>query len=327
MNRAWLCALGAFAAIAMGASTRTAGISQRKETAKPAMRVVLVGTGGGPAVDPQHFGISTLIDAGATRLLFDCGRASTIRLTQLGIPLNSVTKLFLTHLHSDHVVGLPDLYLSPWAATNRRVPLEVWGPEGTTAMMNGIQQAFAFDIHVRRDVDERQPAEGIRFESHDIHEGVVFDQAGVTVTAFLVDHGPVKPAYGYRVDYAGHSVALSGDTVPSENLMRVAKGVDVLVHEAMDDVAFLANAASRNGTLEQARKIIAHHTTPEQAAEVFSRVRPRLAVFSHARGANAFLPRVRAGYAGRVEAGEDMMTIDIGEEVTVHRYVAAPPAR
>jgi ribonuclease Z len=293
---------------------------QSPATSKQELRVTLVGTGGGPGVNPQRFGISTLVDAGSTRLLFDCGRASTVRMAQMGVPLNSVSKLFLTHLHSDHVIGIPDLYLTPWAASGRKVPFEVWGPEGTTAMMNGLQQAFAFDIHIRRDVDEKFPGEGIRVESHDIREGVVFSQAGVRVTAFLVEHGPVAPAYGYRVDFNGHSVALSGDTTKSGNLMRVGKGVDVLVHEAVDAEAFRASATSRNQTREQVESIIAHHTTLDQAAEVLAAVQPRLAVFSHAPGTDAFISQIRTRYAGRVESGEDMMTIDIGDAVEVHRF-------
>ncbi len=92
-------------------------------------------------------------------------------------------------------------------------------------MMEHMQQAFAFDIHVRRDVDERLPGDGIKVASHDIKQGVVFDEQGVKVTAFLVDHGPVAPAFGYRVDYGGHSVALSGDTRVSGNLIQFARGV------------------------------------------------------------------------------------------------------
>jgi ribonuclease Z len=302
---------------ALGVSAATS--TTQSPTAKQEMRVTLVGTGGGPGVNHQRFGISTLIDAGSTRLLFDCGRASTVRMVQMGIALNSVSKLFLTHLHSDHVIGIPDLYLTPWA-TGRKAPFEVWGPEGTTAMMNGMQQAFAFDIHIRRDVDEKFPGDGIQVESHDIREGVVFNQAGVSVTAFLVDHGPVAPAYGYRVDYNGHSVALSGDTTKSANLMRVGKGVDVQVHEAVDAEAFRASAASRNQTREQVESIIAHHTTEDQVIEVLAAVQPRLVVFSHAPGTDAFVSRVRSKYAGRVESGDDMMTIDIGDNVTIRRF-------
>src|SRR4030095_15292310 len=114
---------------------------------------------------------------------------------------------------SDHIVSLPELYLYPWPA-GRKVPLQVWGPHGTRAMMNHLQEAFAFDIHIRRDVDERFSAEGIKVIATDIREGVIHEANGVKVTAFLVDHGPVKPAFGYRVDYRGRSVVMSGDTKP-----------------------------------------------------------------------------------------------------------------
>jgi ribonuclease Z len=330
MTRRYGCGfLAAVVAIVVGSSMRLPVLAvfapsatpQPPNTAKQEMRVTLVGTGGGPGVNLERFGISTLVDAGSTRLLFDCGRASTVRMAQMGIPLNSVSKLFVTHLHSDHVIGIPDLYLTPWAATGRKAPFEVWGPEGTTAMMNGMQQAFAFDIHIRRDVDEKFAGDGIRVESHDVREGVVFNQSGVRVTAFLVDHGPVAPAYGYRVDYNGRSVALSGDTTRSANLMRVAKGVDVLVHEAIDAEAFRASAASRNQTREQVESIIAHHTTQDQVVEVLAAVQPRLVVFSHAPGTEAFMSHVRSRYAGRVESGDDMMTIDVGDDVTVHRFI------
>lgn len=314
-------------AVVVAATVILAGWSQAgfialsaQDAGRPKLKVILLGTGGGPRVDMQRFGIRTLVEAGDTRLLFDCGRASTLRMAQMGIPLNSVSKLFLTHLHSDHIIGIPDLFLTPWAATGRRAPFEVWGPDGTTAMMDALQQAFSVDIHTRRDVDEKFPGDGIRVQSHDIREGIVFDQNGVKVTAFLVDHGPVAPAYGFRVDYDGRSVALSGDTTVSENLMRVTKGVDVLVHEAIDPETFRAGAAARNQTTAEVDSIIAHHTTPEQAAEVFSRVRPRLAVFSHAGNSETLTDRTKARYSGRVEAGEDMMTIEIADAVSVRRF-------
>src|SRR5262252_790788 len=186
---------------------------------------------GGPTFSGERLGISTLVIAGDERLLFDAGRNLTTGLARLNINPAGVTRVFLTHLHSDHIVSLPELLLFPWASQGRAVPLQVWGPTGTRAMMERLQEAFAFDIHVRRDVDERFSPEGIRVLATDIREGVVYESNGVKVTAFLVDHGPVKPAFGYRVDYRGRSVALSGDTAPSANLVKFASGVDLLVHE------------------------------------------------------------------------------------------------
>src|ERR671913_752553 len=235
------------------------------------LRVILLGTGVGPPVNLVQYGASTLIEAGGTRLLFDCGRGATFRLTEAGIPLGSVTRLFLTHLHSDHVVQIPDLLLAGWVVgPGRTTPLEVWGPQGSQEMMAGIEKAFSYDIRMRRDVDERFPAAGIAVRSRDIGEGVVFDEGGLKVTAFLVDHEPVVPALGYRVDYRGRSVVLSGDTKVSENLIRVARGADVLVHEAIDPVA--ARATPRSPALTEL--IIAHHTSGEQAGQVFARVNP-----------------------------------------------------
>ena len=278
------------------------------------IRVTLLGTASGPRAFVDKAGISTLVEAGGERLLFDAGRGFMQRLVQAGLPMNAVTKLFLTHLHSDHVIGVPDLMLTPWpAAPERKVPLEVWGPAGTRDMIRHLEAAFAFDIHMRRDVDESYSADGIRMVARDIREGKVYEKNGVTVTAFLVTHGLVKPSYGYRVDYAGRSVALSGDTSPSDNLVAVCKGVDVLIHEAIDPEVLRRLVPDKS----RVDAIVARHTTPAQAAAIFNRVSPRLAVFSHSPGTVAIAEQTRRDYSGRVEMGEDLMVIDIGAEVLV----------
>src|SRR5215217_9193770 len=154
------------------------------------IRVTLLGTASGPRAFVDIAGISTLVEAGNERLLFDAGRGFMQRLVQAGFPMNAVTKLFLTLLHSDHVIGVPDLMLTPWsAAPERKVPLEVWGPDGTRDMMRHLEEAFAFDIHMRRDVDESFSPDGIRVVARDIREGKVYEKNGVTVTAFPVTHG------------------------------------------------------------------------------------------------------------------------------------------
>ena len=295
--------------------------SLRRQEVAPAspdhLRVVLLGTGVGPPVNLEQFGASILIEAGGERLLFDCGRGATIRLAQAGVSLGSVRRLFLTHLHSDHVIQIPDLLLTGWVGGGRKVPLEVWGPIGTSEMLTHIRQAFAFDIHMRRDVDEKAPPEGIRVVSHDIKQGVVFDQQGIKVTAFLVDHSPVTPAFGYRVDYRGHSVVLSGDTRPSDNLARFARGADVLVHEVLDEGTVRAWFPN-NPALAEA--ILAKHTTPEQAGALFARIKPRLAVYSHAPNADRVIAQTRKTYDGPLQGAEDLLTIDIGEKIEVRRF-------
>jgi ribonuclease Z len=282
------------------------------------IKVTLLGTASGPPVRLNRYQMSTLVEAGDEKLLFDCGRGTLLRLAQAGIPISGVNKLFITHLHSDHIVDIPDLYLSGWSSRNQRSQgMEVWGPAGTRSMMGYLQKAFAFDIHIRRDVDEHFSAEGIKAVSHDVNQGVVYDHGGVKVTAFFVDHGPVKPALGYRIDYAGHSVAISGDTRPSDNLVRYSKGVDVLIHETLDPDSARSTVGSLTAT--QVESIIAHHTTPEQAGEIFTRVKPRLAVFSHYADSPNIIPGARRTYSGPLELGQDLMTIAIGDNVEVGR--------
>jgi ribonuclease Z len=280
-------------------------------------KVTLLGTGN-PRPVMSRFGPSILVEAGKQKLLFDCGRGATQRLYQLHIPFNEISALFLTHLHSDHTVGIPDLWLTGWVM-GRSIPLPVWGPAGTKAMMEHLQQAYAFDIHIRRDVDTKLPGAGAEVVATDIEEGVVYDSSGVKVTAFLVDHGEIKPALGYRVDYGGHSVTLSGDTRPSENLVKFAQGTDVLIHEVIDPEAF--GEASTSDSPEQRKKIIEHHTTPEQAGIIFTRVKPKLAVYSHIVPPDVpeVIPHTRKTYAGPLEVGQDLMTIDIGDKISVQR--------
>lgn len=279
-------------------------------------KVTLLGTGA-PLPGMDRFGPGILVSAGEEKLLFDCGRGTAQRLKQLNVRFPEVTALFLTHLHSDHVVGIPDFWLTGWIR-GRKNPLRVWGPAGTRQMMLHLEEAFSFDIHMRRDIDEKLPAQGVVVNAKDVEEGVVYESGGIKVTAFTVDHGPVKPALGYRVDYAGHSVLLSGDTRFSENLIRHAQGVDVLIHEVIDPIAF---ATESFGTPEQRQIVIDHHTTPEQAGTVFKRVKPRLAVYSHIAPASTtnLIPQTRKTYDGPLEVGEDLMSIDIGEQILVHR--------
>jgi ribonuclease BN (tRNA processing enzyme)/pimeloyl-ACP methyl ester carboxylesterase len=303
-------------------------VAQESTQGNSTLKVLLLGTRSGPAIDPQRAGIGTLIVAGPERLLFDVGRGVPTAISRMGVVPADVTKVFLTHLHSDHVIDLPELYLFPWASQGRKTPLELWGPVGTKAMMQNLQKAFAYDVHVRRDVDEKFPASGIEAVATDIREGVVYRANGVTVTAFLVDHEPITPAFGYRIDYRGRSVVLSGDTRPSKNLVKFATGADVLIHEvgarSKQDPIFdgppdelLPNSRA---TRRLAKTILDHHTDPLEAGTIFGLVKPKLALFSHyPGGASTILPLVRQTYAGPLEFGEDGMTIDVGETIDIRR--------
>jgi len=280
-----------------------------------ALKIVVLGSGAGPLADIDRYGPSILVEAGGDKLLFDCGRAAVIRLAQAGVQRQEIDKIFLTHLHSDHILSVPDILLTGWTS-GRKTPLRVWGPSGTKKMMDNLLKAFDFDIHVRRDVDEKFSKEGIVVVPTEVQEGIVYEHNGVKVTAFLVDHGPVKPAFGYRVDADSHSVVMSGDTRFSENLIKHATGVDVLIHEV--SAISVETLIARGSTRQQAENIINHHTSAADTGTVFSRTKPRLAVYAHG-GGPAAIEAARKNYSGPIESADDLTTILVGENVEVRR--------
>jgi ribonuclease Z len=287
------------------------------------IKVTLLGTGNPPPV-MNRFGPSTLVEAGGQKFVFDAGRGALQRLRQIGIRWQDVGGVFLTHLHSDHVVGFPDLWLTGWLVSRRDVPLQVWGPRGTKKMMSYLEQAFDYDIRIRPYGDQISP-DGAVLLAEDIGEGVIYEKEGVKITAFEVDHTPVKPAFGDRIDHAGRSVVLSGDTRISENLIRHSQGVDVLIH----NVAAPETLQRAGLSPERAQSIIVHHTTAEEAGQVFSRTKPKLAVYSHIVLPTAteqdLIPPTRKTYAGPLEVGEDLMVIEVGEKVEVRRPTRTSP--
>ena len=192
-------------------------------------------------------------------------------------------------------------------------------------MMSHLEQAFEADIHIRRDLDEMLPGEGIQLNVKEFQQGVVYDEGGVKITAFDVDHRPVEPAYGFRIDYQGRSVVLSGDTRYSENLIKFSQGADLLIHEVVAPQQVIANTRARGFTERHTQAIIEHHTTPEQAGEIFTRVGTRLAVYTHIVGGigpdyeDELIDGTKKTYSGEFAIGEDLMTIEIGDEVKIIR--------
>lgn len=295
--------------------------------AQSPIKITLLGTGA-PVPSIERFGPSILVEAGGQKLLFDCGRGAGQRLWQLKIPLGKIDALFLTHLHSDHVVGIPDVWLTGWipAVYGRRTyPLLVFGPGGTGDMMGNLVKAFSWDISTRRKENNKADS-GALVNATDIKEGFTWERGGVKVTPFTVRHAEfIDSALGYRIDYAGHSVILSGDTRYSENLIRYAKGADVVIHEVA-----AANEHSMQ-TSPLINQILGFHSSPEDAGKVFEQIHPKLAVYSHIilltadpsippPANNDLVTRTQKVYKGPLQVGEDLLSIEIGDIVKVSRF-------
>ncbi|WP_082747756.1 MBL fold metallo-hydrolase [Bradyrhizobium macuxiense] len=285
------------------------------------MRVTLLGTGT-PTPRLSAFSASTLVEAGPEKLIFDFGRGSTIRLFQKKIPIGAITAHFITHLHSDHVVGLPDMWLTGWIGTpfgSRKTPMVIFGPKGTVAMTENLTKAFSEDIRIRI-ADEDYPPAGVAFAAKDVEPGPVYEKNGVKVSAIEVNHGEkIKPSFGYVIEYDGKKVVLSGDTKPDERVAKAAGGADLLIHE----VAVIDPELFK--TYPNYRAIENHHTSPEEAGKIFTRARPKLAVYSHIVFAthsptqdvpeDALLARTRTSYRGPLVIGRDLMSFVISDKV------------
>ena len=277
------------------------------------IKVTLLGTGTPPPI-MERFGPSILVQAGSETLVFDAGRGCLQRLRQLNISYDKLTAFFLTHLHSDHIVGFPDLWLTGWLVSRRATALPVYGPAGTKNMIENLQKAYVYDIHIRIE-DDKVPEEGSKLLVSEIQQGVIYEKNGVKVIAFEVDHFPIKPAFGYRIEYKGRSVVLSGDTKYSKNLVKYATGTDLLIHE----VIIFPDTVNKS---DPRTSRIAHHTSPAQAAMVFNEVKPKLAVYSHF--ANPFrlndqvlIKQTKENYSGPFLLGEDLMSFSITDTVSV----------
>jgi ribonuclease Z len=267
------------------------------------LQVILLGTGY-PRPDPERAGASTAVIVKGKVFVVDAGRGVVLRLAATEFPLRAIHGVFLTHLHSDHTAGLPDLFNTSWIF-RRYSPLELYGPKGTRAMARSLKRYFAEDIRIRRDLTEMHPGAGATIRAHEIREGVVYQDSGVRVTAFLVDHPPVRPAFGYRFDAAGKSVVISGDTRPSENLIRHARGADLLIHEA-----YLPEHFDRADSPEVAARLKHYHSTPEEAGRVATAAGVKKLVLTHLIPGDAdaiFLERARKRFSGEIVIGRDLM--------------------
>tara|TARA_R110002050_G_scaffold57423_5_gene129188 strand:- start:104520 stop:105431 length:912 start_codon:yes stop_codon:yes gene_type:complete len=275
--------------------------------------VTLLGTGT-PRPDINRFGPATLIEYKNKKFLFDAGRGVTMRLRQAGVELSEINQVFITHLHSDHIIGFDDLLLTGWI-WQRQGSLHVYGPEGISLFIQNIKGAYSEDINFRNKHTLLE-IDNLEIISHTIKTDIkIYDEDGLTITAFSVNHGIVEPSFGYLIKTSEHSVVISGDTSYSENLVHHSQGVDLLIHEL---AAINSHLLKQNKKL---RKIAGYHTSIEEMQQVLSETAPKVTVFSHLLllgiSEEEVLNAIKNTYSKPVYMGKDLLTIKIGQNIRV----------
>jgi ribonuclease Z len=271
-------------------------------------QIVMLGTGT-PIPDPDRMGPSVAVIVDSVPYLFDAGTGIVRRAVAAqragvrGLALPSLQRVFLTHLHSDHTLGLADLLFTPWIQ-GRSAPLEVYGPPGTQRLVDGIIDGNDEDIHERLASSGGPPANGWKANVHEIAEGVVYKDSRVTIRAFAVPHSAWKYAFGYRVETPDRTIVISGDTRQSPAIAAACHGCDVLIHEVYSDSGFATIPALRQKYHAQA------HTSAKQLGAIATSARPKLLILTHVLFFGAteerLLAEVRSTFAGNVVLPHDL---------------------
>jgi len=279
-----------------------------------ATRVVMLGTGT-PKPDPDRSGPATAIVVNETPYLIDFGPGVIRRaaaaydkgVTAFGAGVGNLKTAFLTHLHSDHTMGYPDLIFTPWLM-GRREPLTVYGPRGLKAMTEHILKAWEIDHGVRTIGGHARPP--CKVEVHEIKPGVIYRDRNITVTAFPVHHGDDLEAFGFRIETPDRTIVLSGDTSPTQSLIDHYADCDVLIHEAYPMSTF----DQATPAWQEFRRT--HHTSTKELADIANAVKPGLLVIHHHSNAgggplsadteDVLLAEIRENYKGRVVGAHDL---------------------
>ena len=243
-----------------------------------------------PIPSPGRAETCVMVKAGENIYIVDIGDGSASNLRSWGIPFNKIKSVLLTHLHSDHISDLADLHLASWINENRQEKLDVYGPDGINLVTEGFETAYELDYFFRNTHHGEQiaPLDVAGLSPHiiDLDKSKIIDEDGLIVTAFEVVHDPVKPSLGYRFDYKGRSLVISGDTSYSNNLIEKSRDADVLFHEAQANHMIniirdfnLQRGADLNAKLME--DITTYHTTPVEAAEIANLANVKHLIFYH----------------------------------------------
>lgn len=298
--------------IAAGAALLAA--EARSQPAR-ASRLILLGTGGGPTPKPNRSAPAQAIVVGDRIHVIDCGDGVARQMVLAGLPLKAIRSVFLTHHHSDHNADFGNLLLLSWAASLAS-KVDAWGPPPLAAMTRQFLDLNAYDIATRVADEGRLPLKDLIVAHEIMADGLVMRDGDVTVTAALVDHPPVTPAFAYRFDCPDRSIVISGDTRPSAGLVRLARGADVLVHEVLYGPAVDRIVASEPNATTLREHLLASHTLAEDVGRVATEAGVKTLVLSHfvpgglpAIPDEAWLAAVRPHFAGKIVIGRDLMEI------------------
>ena len=270
--------------------------------------LVMLGTGM-PRPDPVCSGPATAVVHDGRVFLFDCGPGVMRRMAAAGLPIRGPEALFVTHLHSDHTLGYPDLVFTSWVM-GRKNKLQAYGPSGLKRMTRHVLAAWKEDIHVRINGLEHQTSDGYKVKAHEIEEpGLVYERDGVRISAIAVQHGCWKQAFGFRIDTPRRSIVISGDTRPTPAIVEAARGVDVLVHEVYPHSQVLPEI--RIGGEAWPSYMREFHTSDLELGVLAAAAAPKMLVLHHIvrRGSDdeELLNSVRAGgYQGEVVVARDL---------------------
>jgi ribonuclease BN (tRNA processing enzyme) len=284
----------------------TPATTARESPSTSHTQVVILGSGN-PVATPDAWGPAVAIVVNGVAYLVDCGPGVVRRAAaaeQKGIAALSAPKLkyvFITHLHSDHTLGYPDLIFSPWVL-GREEPLEAFGPRGLTSMTEHIEKAWEKDVDVRTNGLAHANRTGYKVQVHEVEPGVVFKDANVTVRAFQVRHGSWDQAFGYRFETADRSIVISGDTSPTDEIAKACHGCDVLLHEAY------VQARYASASPESQKYLRSFHTSTAEVAKIAADAKPHLLVLYHFAGSDheARVREVKQYYGGEVVSAHDL---------------------
>ncbi len=281
--------------------------AQSAQVPKLETQIVLLGTGT-PYPDPNASGPATAVVVGKRVFLFDAGAGVMRRINAAELPISGPEAVFITHLHSDHTLGYPDLIFTSWVM-RRTWPLQAYGPPGLRQMTQHLIAAFADDIRIRTEGLERETRGGYRVKVREIKPGLIYERDGVRVTAVRVNHGSFKEAYAYRIDTPDRSILISGDTRPSEALVRAARDLDVLIHEVYSPLHL--EPEKRPGGEYWPRYMREFHTSDVELGRLAARVKPKLLILTHTirfgSSDDDLITGLRAGgFTGAVSVGKDL---------------------